>query len=337
MKYLYILASDISDNYLEQTLLSMTSLRLQMPKAYISLLVDNVTEATLTGIRAGILRSIDEFKSLNIDMRFNKQARSRWMKTSMRKHIEGDFLYIDGDTIIADDLSYINELDIEIGHVLDDHTYLSDYKKTRPKRLKEVKRMFKSRNFDSDFDFNVYFNGGVSLCRDCKTGYDFFNEWHRLWLHCFELAMLSDQPSLNQANFNLGNPIKELDGIWNCQLMHDGALRHIHDAKILHYFTTHVHDKFFLLAKKEHIEKIKSTGIVDQTTMDMLKNPKSQFAPNTRIMLVDTKYNDFFDSAICGAAKRIYHSKLGTFIEYILSSIKKKIFTPLRKKIFLRK
>ena len=336
MKYLYVLTSDNSDSYLEQTLLSITSLRLQMPEANISLLVDDITERTLSDQRAKILKLTNELKSVKVDEPFNKQARSRWLKTSMRRHIEGDFLYIDGDTIIADDLSPINDLDIELGHVLDDHGYLSEYEKTRPKRLKEVKRMFRSRNFDKDFDFKVYFNGGVSFCRDCKTGHDFFNEWHRLWLHCYKLNMLSDQPSLNQANFNLGNPIKELDGIWNCQLMHDGAMKYIHDAKVLHYFTTHVHEKFFLLANSEHTAGIKETGAIDQKTMDMLKNPKYQFAPNTRIMLVDTRYTDFYDSAICGAAKRIYHSKIGIFMEYVLSKIKKHIFTPLRKKLFKR-
>jgi len=335
MKYLYVLASDNTDNYLEQAMLSITSLRLHTHGAFVTLLVDNITETNLTGKRAEILKIVNEFKSIRIDDRFNKHARSRWLKTSMRKSIEGDFLYIDSDTIISDDLSIIASVDIEIGAVLEDHIYLSEYQKHRPSRLKIIKNMFKIRKFDN-FDFGVYFNGGVFFCKDCKTGHDFFNEWHRLYLHCFELNLFNDQASLNYANFNLGNPIKELNGIWNCQLMHDGAIKYIHEAKILHYFTTHVQDKFFLLANKEYTDKIKNTGIVDQETINMLKNPKSQFALNTRIMLIDSSVNDFYDSAICGAAKRMYHTKLGVIIELILSKIKRNIFTPLRKKIFLK-
>jgi lipopolysaccharide biosynthesis glycosyltransferase len=297
-------------------------------------MVDDITEANLTGKRSEIFKLITELKSVKIDSRFNKKARSRYLKTSMRQIIEGDFLYIDVDTIIAEDLSDIENIDIDIGAILNDHTYLSEYEKYRPARLREIKAAFKKRGFNSGFDFKIYFNGGIFLCRDCKAGHDFFNEWHRLWLHCFELNMLNDQPSLNQANFNLGNVIKELDGIWNCQLIHDGALKYFHDAKIIHYFATNVHEKFFLLANKEYTEEIKETGIVDQKIKDMLKNPKAHIAPNTRIMLVDRSLREFYDSAICGAAKRIYYTRLGSAIEFVFSIIKKYIFTPLRKKLF---
>jgi len=337
MKYIYVLSSDNSDYYLEQTLLSITSLRLFMPDAFITLLIDDITEANLIGKRAHILGMITELKSVKIDEKFNKKARSRWLKTSMRQLIEGDFLYIDGDTIIAKDLSSIENINIDIGAVLDDHIYLSEYEKYRPSRMHEVKKMFKLRKFNSGFDFNIYFNGGVSFCKDNKIGHDFFNEWHRLWLHCFELGMLTDQQPLNQANYNLGNVIKELDGIWNCQLMHDGALKYFHDAKIIHYFATHVHEKFFLLANKEHTEIIRKTGVIDQNTMEMLKNPKAHIASNTRIMLIDKSLRDFYDSAICGAAKRIYYTKIGIAIEFVFFIIKNYIFTPLRKMIFLHK
>ena len=337
MKYLYVLSSEISDNYLEQTLLSITSLKLQMPGAFISLLIDNITHNNLTGKRSEILKSINEIKIIEIDKSFKKEARSRWLKTTMRNHIEGDFLYIDGDTIISDDLDEIFSYNINIGAVLDDHTYISEYEKYRPVYLKKIKNIYKSLKFDNVYNFKYYFNGGVFLCKDCQVGHDFFNEWHRLWLHCYKLNMLSDQPSLNQANFNLGNVISELNGKWNCQLMHDGSIKYIHNAKILHYFTTHVHEKFFLLANKEYTDKIKETGTVDQDIINNLKDAKSHFAENTRIMLVNPSYNDFYDSAICGAAKRIYHTKFGIGIEFILSFIKKYIFTPIRKRIFLRK
>jgi len=337
MKYVYVLTSDDTDFYLEQSLLSITSLRLYAPDAFVTLLVDDITEANLIGKRAEIIKYINEFKSIKIDKRFNKNARSRWLKTTMRQNIEGDFLYIDGDTVISGDLSAIENVEFDIGAVLDEHVYLSEYEIYKPFRFREVKAMFKERNFGSAFDFHIYFNGGVFFCRDCKTGHDYFNEWHRLWLHCFELGFLTDQPSLNQANYNLGNVIKEVDGIWNCQLMHDGSIRYLNDARIIHYFTTHVHEKFFLLANNRYFNAIRETGAVDQKTKDMLKNPKAQFAPNTRIMLVDRKLYDYYDSAICGAAKRIYHSKPGVVLEFFLSRIKKYIFTPLRKKLFLRK
>jgi hypothetical protein len=336
MKYLYVLSSDNSDNYLEQTLMSITSLKLNMPDAFVSLLVDDITEKNLTGRRSEILKLVDEYKPVNIDSVFNKKARSRWLKTSMRRLIDGDFLYIDGDTVISDKLDDIDKKDIDIGAVLEDHTCLYEYEKSRPARLKLIKKMFKAHGFDS-FDYKIYFNGGIIFCRDCKTVQNFFDEWHRLWLHCFKLNMLTDQASLNYANYNLNKPITELPGIWNCQLIHDGALRYIHEAKILHYFASNVHEKFFLLGNKEYTDRIRETGFIDPETTDMLKNPKSQFAANSRIILADITLNDFYNSATFGAVKRIFASPPGRFIEFILSAVKRHIFTPIRKKLYLKK
>lgn len=334
IKYLYSLVSDASDFYLEQTLLSATSLRLQMPNAFISLLADDITAASLTGKRAEILKLVDEFKSVKIDKCFNKVARSRWLKTSMRRLIEGDFLYIDNDTIISDNLSSITDTEAELGAVLDDHTYISEYKKFRPKRLRDIQKLFKKCRFDSPFEYKTYFNGGIFFCKDCKAGHDFFNQWHSLWLHCHDLNILTDMQSLNQANYNMGNIIKELDGIWNCQLMHDGALKHFYNAKIIHYFATHVHDKPFLFANRECLESIKESGTINQGIMDMLKTPKTQFASSARIFLIDDTLREFYDSATFGAAKRIYYTVFGKIVEMIFSKIKKNVFTPLRKKLY---
>lgn len=337
IKYLFVLASDSSDNYYEQAFLAISSLKIHTPNAFVSLLIDDITETTLTGKRENIRNLVNEIKTVKIDSKFNKKARSRWLKTSMRKHIEGDFLYIDNDTIISGDLSEIENINADVGAILDDHTYLYEFEKTRPSRYKEIKKIFKLRNFGVPFDFKIYFNGGVFFCRDTKKGHDFFNEWHRLWLHCFDLNLLTDQPSLNQANYNLGNIICELDGIWNCQLMHDGALKYFFNAKILHYFATHVENKPFLLANIEYTNTIKETGDIDQNTLEMLKNPKIQFDINARIMLIGTSWREYYDSAICGAAKRIYSTKIGKLLEFVFSFIKKNIFTPLRKKLYLKK
>jgi len=333
MKYLYVLTSDDSDYYLEQTLLSITSLRINMPNAYVSLLVDNITETNLTGKRKTVLDLVNECIRVDIDDCFNKKARSRFLKTSMRRHIKGDFLYIDGDTIIADDLSQIDNINASIGAVLDSHVYLSEYGNYYPANLKRMKAHAAKLGLDSYFDLNTRYNGGVLLCRDCTISHDFFREWHRLWLYCQKLGNITDQQSLNQANFNLGDIIKELSGIWNCQILNDGALRYLNDAKIIHYFATQLHEKTFLLAGNEYVESIKETGIVSDNIKELLIKPKSQFAANTRLMLIDRTLCEFYDSAIFGAAKRIYFSKLGIALEFVLARIRKYIFTPLRKKL----
>jgi len=336
MKYLYILVSDNTDYYLEQALLSITSLKIQMPNAFVTLLVDDITETNLVNERAEIKKIVNEFKSIKIETQFNKKARSRWLKTSMRQHISDNFLYIDNDTIIADDLSSVENFNIDLGGVLDEHMYLSEFEALRPVRMHEIKEMFKRRKFNMEFDFKIYFNGGVFFTRDNQKSCDFFSEWHRLWLHCFNLNELTDQPSLNQSNYNLGNIISELDGTWNCQILDDGAIRFLSDAKIIHYFATQPARKTYLPANNEFFKIIHETGKISSNITDMLQTPKALFSENTRLMLVDKSLREFYDSALCNAAKRIYFSKAGNTMEFVFAGIKKHIFSPLKRKLSSR-
>jgi lipopolysaccharide biosynthesis glycosyltransferase len=331
MKYLYVLTSDNSDYYLEQALLSITSLRLQMPKAFISLLVDDTTESGLTGKRSGICGMVNEFISVKIDEQFNKKARSRWLKTSMRQHITGDFLYIDCDTVIADDLSSLDSVDASLGAILDDHYCLADWKKYKPAYLDGMQLIDIKLGFASTIKLNTYFNGGIFLCNDCITGHDFFREWHRLWLYCFEKGTLTDQQSLNQTNYTMGEVITELDGKWNCQILADGAIKYLHDAKIIHCYTTQPGEKPYLPASQSVLEKIKETGNVNQELKDMLKNPRSLFTPDARLILTS---NVFHSSAIYAFSKRIYLSKFGRKKKKIFVLIRMKIYRPLKKILF---
>ncbi|MDR1216921.1 MAG: hypothetical protein LBK25_09580 [Treponema sp.] len=103
MQYVYVLATDEKDLFLEQALLSITSLRLKIKNADVTVLIDDISANTLINTRAEIYNAA-KITALKLPESLNKEQRSRWLKTSMRRHIKGDFLYIDCDTIIADDL-----------------------------------------------------------------------------------------------------------------------------------------------------------------------------------------------------------------------------------------
>jgi hypothetical protein len=334
MKYLYVLVSDDSDLFLEQALLSITSLRMYMPDAFISLLVDDITEANLIEKRKFILELINEFKVITLDSKFNKKARSRCLKTSMRNHIEGNFLYIDNDTLITTELSDIENIQADIAAVLDWHLYLSEIENISTAHINNIREKDKKLGFVSTFKSNTHFNGGVLFCKDNENGVNFFNEWHKLWLYCFDNGNTNDQQSLNQANYNLGNVIYELEGIWNCQILKDGALRFLYNSRIIHYFASQTQKKPYLLADTFYLHEIKKCGFVNDDIKLLLKTPKSLFLKNARLLYVDNSLNNFFDSAIYGATKRLYYSKFGKGIEYLLSNIRRNMFTPLRKKLY---
>lgn len=318
MKYLYVLTSDDTDYYLEQALLSMTSLRLQMSNAHISLLTDTTTEAGLNGKRSEIRNICNELISVDVDERFNKTACSRWLKTSMRQHIKGDFLYIDCDTIIAGDLSFLDTImNMDVGAVFDSHGKLSHKKRRKPFSVFRMQNLHLKLGFTSITNSDIYFNGGVIFCKDCAMGYKFFSEWHRLWLHCFEKGVATDQQSLNQANYNLGNIIIELDGEWNYQVMAHGSTRYLSTAKIIHYFRIS-NKKPYLFANQDIYKSIKVTGSVSQELKNMLAYSKSSFSPDTELRLLnEITFSFLIRAALYAVAKRIYNSKFGSAFESV--------------------
>ena len=127
-KLVYVLTCASEATYIEQALISIWSARYHNPDAHIVLLVDDLTNQLLVGKRAEVLEYITEkvvipFEDTNATMMY----RSRWIKTSVRQLIEGDFLFIDCDTAVAQSLADADSLDCEIGAVLDCHRPVSKF------------------------------------------------------------------------------------------------------------------------------------------------------------------------------------------------------------------
>ena len=115
MKYLYVLVSNESDYYYEQVLLSVLSLREYNPDAFIVMLVDIDTKNSLIGNRKKILNVIDKLEVVDLSHLQDNKIKSRWLKTTMNKYINGDFLYIDCDTIITQSLLIHQNWTFDIG------------------------------------------------------------------------------------------------------------------------------------------------------------------------------------------------------------------------------
>jgi hypothetical protein len=314
MKYLYVLVSDYTDYYYEQALMSITSLKMKMPDGFVSLLIDDTTEKTLIDQRRNILELVNELKVIPIDTQFNKIQRSRWLKTSMRQHIEGDFLYIDCDTIITDDLAEIEKWDIILGAVVDWHQHLNQ----NPPYKKWIQNMDKKLGFKSSLQLNNYFNGGLLFCKDIAITHDFFSEWHRLWLFCKSKGLVIDQPSLNQANFSFNNIITEIGGIWNCMISYDGAIIHLNNSKIIHYQSSNIlsekKEKLYLMANLAIFHEIKEKGYITQDIQKYLQNPKSSFNDYTRLIMPDK----FIDSLSFIFIKKLFNMGFFIILEFIL-------------------
>jgi len=279
MKYVYVLTSSENDLYYEQFFLSITSLRLHNPEAIIVVLIDSNTKKGLINKRSGYVKFVSEAITVTAPWELSQKEVSRWIKTSMKKYIEGDFLYIDCDTIITDKLNIDFPTEVKVGAVLDTHVSLSRHHKARHFELEDI-----SLKFDS-FKTGIRYNGGVIFCRDTPEVDEFFSRWHSLWLFCNKNGNSQDMPSLNQANHELDNVITELDGKWNCHITYNG-LPFLFNAKIIHYIATSFDfiDCPFLPASKAVLLSVKETGAILPETLELLKNPKSAFEYSSRII-----------------------------------------------------
>ena len=297
MKYIYVLTSSEKDTYYEQFYLSIASLRLYNPDAFIIALIDEKTKQGLSGKRAGYEKLVSETRVIKVPDEYSQKEASRWIKTSIYNHVHhhvtGDFLFVDCDTIITGSLDHNFPLEIKIGAVLDTHVLLNEHH-----LQKYFQREDKSVGFNSSLVTNIRYNGGLIFYRNNAEAYAFFEKWHSLWTLSVKKGCSQDMPALNQANYELGNIISELGGEWNCQISHNG-LPFLQNAKIIHCFASTLNstDHAYKLASHSVLSSIKQTGEISAEIMKMLENPKTAFQSFSRIVS-DKSVIDALDSLL---------------------------------------
>ncbi len=301
-KIVYVLTSTESGFYIEQTLISVLSMRISNPSSYIVLVVDNDTFQIIKNGRDEILNFIDEIKPIETPDNLNKMATSRYLKTSLRFLIDGDFLFIDGDTVICDNIGIIDTYACDIGAVIDKHLNISCHL-NKDQILDRAKKIgWNTKDWDGK-----YYNSGVMYVKDNPTTHSLYKKWHSEWTKGSKRNIYIDQPSLNKTNCELGNIIQELAGEWNCQIA-DNGLRYLYNAYIIHYFASSIHDGktdgyAYKLMDTTLYQEIKQNGVTP-TLIAMVSTPKCQFTD--KITLISGCNCDFIFSPIVRISKKIY-------------------------------
>ena len=279
MTYVYVLVSGKNDLYYEQALMSTYSLRNLMPDANIILLVDNKTENSINSPllkRGEIKKYVTKMISVNFDEKVSNVERSRLIKTSIPEYVDDDFLYIDCDTIIAEELSEIEKIPYKTAGILDGHVMLDEHihKKYFLERDKKL-------GFHGTQAANCNINGGVIFARKSEESENLFKAWNEAWKYsAYKKHDFHDQSALNEANYRTGLKMQLLDGKWNCQPSH-GGLAFLKDAKIIHYYSSEFSGKnyipYYKLADKELQNQIKTEGKIPDEIKKMIDDPKFQF------------------------------------------------------------
>lgn len=267
-KLVYVLTCAPEDTYIEQAFLSIFSARYHNQNAHIVLILDQPTEKLLIGHRSDLLEYITEKLVVRTPFDKNSRLASRWLKSSVRNLIDGDYLFIDCDTIITSSLSEVDNFKCQIGAVLDCHLNVCDY----PDYLKrEFHEMYTSCNYDFS-EINDYFSSGVLYVKDSPITRTFYREWNTNWVFTNSRGVSADQISLGQTNLSY-NIIEEINGIWNCIMFTRPPF--VDSANIIH-FTSLLNNSF--LFSKRVLSLIKEGGLSDYIIENIL-NPTHSFFP----------------------------------------------------------
>lgn len=254
-KLVYVLTCAPEKYYIEQALIAVFSVRRWNPEAHIVLVVDDKTDELLVGKRAELLDYVTEKIVVPFaNPSLTPMYRSRWIKTSVRKFVKGDFLFVDCDTIVCKSLAAIDEFGVEVGAVWESHLLVKDYCYS----LWE-KAIGANSKLGVDLDQEgEYFSSGVLYVKDTPSTYQLYELWHRYWLESQTIGVSIDQPSLAKANRDCGHLIKRIPDTYNCILFTKNDFTE--KAYVLH--VTAFRNPCYLFTDKV-FKVIKDNGLVD--------------------------------------------------------------------------
>lgn len=295
----YVLTSTEQDYYLEQAIISMHSLKIHNPNVDITLVSDAETADSLNNNRAIVKHYISDYLIIDVPKQYYGIGKSRYIKTTLRRHIKGDYVFIDTDTVITDNIMDLFALKFDIGAVADTHVPL----KSHTSRLK-ITKLLKSLECNITNNY-TYLNSGVIFARDSDVSHTLYETWHNIWKQgIYHHAIYIDQPSLAKANELNGYPIIILNGEYNCQITENG-LQFLNNARIIHYYASNASKRWdspYRFRDKHIYDIVKNEGITESID-SMIRNAKSAFNPKCTI--IAGNQTDIYGTPLAGIARRL--------------------------------
>ena len=315
MKYLYVLVGSKKGFYCEQTLVSMSSLKRVDSNSFITLLVDKQTDLDYKVEVEKIQKYVSEYVIVSVDEKIPAIARSRYIKTSMRKYVEGDFLYVDADTVWNAPVE-MADFTHDIMGVLDGHCLLMNH----PLK-KGIEEDFRRVNYDPKVE--KYVNGGVLFSRDSDVSTKFFELWHEKWKETSTSGYFIDMPSLNYAIKTIGDAYAFLPDTYNVQISR--SWEYFFQAKVIHFFTGWKENLFespYLFQKNSFWEEVQQNGISGSVSV-AIGNPLASFEKSLGVYGKDEL--EFRNTALYGFLADIYRRRQTKKTFYLLESMMKKL------------
>lgn len=239
---------------------------------------------------------------VDMPLDWDQKRRSREIKTTLRKIIKGNYLFVDTDTVICSSLEDVDDFDCPISAVFDCH---HPYSPSIHFISGQLGKLGASANVG-----DCYFNSGVMFVKDDENTHKFYEIRHGLYRESVNKGFSADQASLFVANQQYPL-IKEMGGEFNCQIF-CGGLPWLSDSKIVHAFNNvqswghgnpsknQEYDpskpySFYRPADTNFLLKIKQQGRLLEEDKQVILTAKRQFYGEYKLMFGHDL--DFYHSA----------------------------------------
>lgn len=266
LKFVYVLTTGEDDFYPEQTAVSIHSLRRLHPDAHVVVVTDNESYKTLQGGRGLVKELADEVSVEDTPEGLSCFQKSRYLKTSLRESINGDFVFLDSDTLMVKPLVELKGYKGDVSVVLIQDCGYNYWTRKNPHF--HLLRYNAALGIDGNEDYGIedFFNSGVIVCRDTPKAHELYQLWHRLWLESsVNHGFHADQCSMWRANAELGNVITPLPAKFNWHAINPSfVLGRREECVIFHYFTNSRFLKNLKVKQPEFLMKIRDKGFTPE-------------------------------------------------------------------------
>ncbi|MEM9496049.1 MAG: glycosyltransferase [Pseudomonadota bacterium] len=245
--FIYVLVADETNYFAEMAAVSLATLRATNKNARVTVLLDETTAALETPAMAYVRDAADvmQVEECPYD---TPLLISRYLKLSSRRLVQGDFVYMDLDTLIARDLSKLQAHKGVFAAAVD--------------RIGPTDRMRAIAARKGWALPSHYFNAGVFCVRDTPATQKAFKDAYSLWRELNAEGFGWDQLPFNVAFHRSADvDVHPMSQSFNAQILIKTypAIR----PHIYHIFAAHFEERnesiLHILAKK-----LKATGVLDE-------------------------------------------------------------------------
>ena len=299
-KIVYVVVSDNDSLYAEQAVVSAYSARVYNVDAIIEAVVDTITADNLKDKKLYFYNYFDNVIVIDTPANYTQKQRSRYLKTKLREFVNGDYLYIDTDTIICDSLDEIDKFQNDICAVRE-YNRISHFSTTD----RWMTTLAEKACLVSELCDEPYFNSGVMYVKETPCAQLFYKQWHNSWLKTKEYGVDTDQTALCWANKLEGHVINHIGDVWNCQIQVRDSKKSFSKAKIIHYFWE-LGESNYPLSHHSVFQSVIELEDIPSIVKDFIDTPKLQLVSSDDFFFI-VKTNEM----------RSRFGKFCAFIEWI--------------------